>query len=576
MRSFLDRLNDEVLVIGGSVEGFLRSRGILRKGVPSVLLNLDRPEEIIKIYRDYIEFGADVIFTNTSGAIRSVLSKYGAESDLEIINARAVEIAREASEGKVFIAGNIGTIGENVEPFGELPFDEAFNLFAEQIKVLIKVGVDILIIDSITEIQEARVAVIAANFYRGSTPLIVRGKFGNDGRMETGTSAEAFATILEGLDVNVLGVTCSSSSDQLLELVKDLVRYSNLPVSANLCIQDENSKMKLTSTDISSLSKTLVDSGAGIICGGSNSTPEDVKIIASVVKGKRVSRESVHNPTRISSRCDALNIGTGYPFVKIGERINPTGRKSLTRAISNGRTDVLVKEAKAQCENGAMALDINVSLPMVDEAAVMHDVVCAIQKAISVPLVLDSISGDVLEAGLKVCPGRSLVNSVNGEEEQIKCVLPLVKKYGAAVIALTMKGSIPGTAEERLKIAREIVAVCKDYGISEDSIIIDPIALAIATVQDSAQITLEAVRLVKSELGMATSLGVSNVSFGMPSRPLINNTFLVQAMAMGLDVAILNPMDRQVHNFIASASLFVGRDPYCKNFLKNYRSKKTL
>ncbi len=561
MEPLIECLNDKILVLNNSMESYLQ-RYVSENRLP-IFLNLSDPEKVLEAYREYIQAGADIILTNTSGAIRPILKKYGASRDLEAINIKGVEIARQASENHVYIGGKIESAGINIEPFGSMEFDEAVEIYNEQIRALLKAGIDLLFIDSMTDIQDLRAAVIAANSLRSNIPLIVHATFDENGFMDSGTDIETFAAIMEGLNVDVIGVNCSNS---LNSVIKDLSKYSNLPISVEL--SSDNLPEIFEHID------SLVEAGVNIVGGGCGIMPEHIRIVADSVKGKKVNRRKNDIPFRITSRTTTVRICAGLPFVKIGERINPTGRKSLAGSISEGRTDLIVKEAISQYEHGADALDVNIGVPMTDEIQMMQEAVKMIQDSVPIPLVLDSASPSVIEAGLKRYAGKALVNSVNGKEKQIRDLLPIVKKYGASVIALTIADTIPETAEDRLEIAKVIVSACEDYGIKRENIIVDAAALAVATSSDSGQQILNAVRLIKQELGLPVSLGVSNVSFGLPSRALIHNTFLVQAIAMGLDAAILNPLDKQVHEIIAAASLFAGRDKYCMNFIKMIRSKK--
>ena len=561
MEHLIKCLNKKILVLNNSMENYLQK--YVSDDRPAIFLNLFRPEKVLDAYREYIKAGADIILTNTSGAIRPILKKYRASRDLNAINIKSVEIARQALGNHVYIGGNIGSAGINIEPFGNVEFDDAVEIYNEQIRALLKAGVDLLFIRSMKCIQNLRAAVIAANSLRNDIPLIAHATFDENGLMDSGTNIETFAAIMEGLNVDVIGVNYSNN---LNSVIKNLSKNSNLPISIEL--SSDNLSEALEHID------SLVEAGVNIVSCGSGIKPDDICMIADSVKGKKVNCRKNEIPFRITSRTSTVKIGNSLPFVKIGERINPTGRKSLAGSISEGRTDLIVKEAISQYKHGADALDVNIGVPMTDEVQMMQEAVKIIQDSVPIPLVLDSASPSVIEAGLKRYAGKALVNSVNGKEKQIRDLLPIVKKYGASLIALTIADTIPETAEDRLKIATLIVSACENYGIKRENIIVDTAALAVATSSDSGQQILNAVRLIKQELGLPVSLGVSNVSFGLPSRALIHNTFLVQAIAMGLDAAILNPLDKQVHEIIAAASLFAGRDKYCMNFIKMIRSKK--
>ena len=528
--------------------------------VSSIFINIESPEKVITAYQTFASSGADVILTNTAGALRPVFQQIGRENLVEAVNVRGVEIARKCAGDTASVAGHIQTIGLKIEPFGEIGFDSAVRIYSEQIQFLMSAGIDLLVIDSLHAVQEMRAAVIAANSQRNAIPLAVFSKFDSDGNTDDGLTVESFATILDGLRIDVAGILQNSPNKSIF---RRLTNSTNRPVSVRFLpeIGDEIEKS----------SAAFADLGAAIVGA---TTPEQIRSISSAVRGREVVRTSKIYPLRIASRSRVISIGDGLPFVKIGERINPTGRKILAAGIRDGNFDLLLKDAIAQAESGADALDINVGIPMIDEPATMKSVVSEIQRAVSIPLVLDSAAANVLESGLKVYAGKALVNSVNGKRKRLEEVLPIVKKYGAAVIALTIDETIHETAEERLAIARTILKACDEFRIPKENIIVDVAAMAIASSDKSGIPVLKAIQLVRQELGLPVSLGISNTSFGLPQRALVHNTFLVQAIGAGLDAAILNPLDEQIHDLVAAASLFVGRDPDCRNYLKAYRSKK--
>ncbi|MFA4907158.1 MAG: dihydropteroate synthase [archaeon] len=560
--SIQKQLGKQILVIADPRTGIAKTIESA-SNAPSFFLNVESPEKVVAAYQAFADSGADIILTNTAGALRPVFQQIGRENLVEAVNVRGAEIARKCAGDTASVAGHIQTIGLKIEPFGEIGFDSAVRIYSEQIQFLMSAGIDLLVIDSLHAVQEMRAAVIAANSLRNAIPLAVFSKFDSDGNTDDGLTVESFATILDGLQVDSIGILQNSPNKSIF---RRLTNSTNRPVSVRF-LPEVGDEIEKSSAAFAELGAAMV--GAEI--------PEQVHAIASAVRGREIVRTpkpKLRLPLRIANRSRVISIGDGLPFVKIGERINPTGRKVLAAGIRDGNFDLLLKDAIAQAESGADALDVNVGIPMIDEPATMKSVVSEIQRAVSIPLVLDSAAANVLESGLKVYAGKALVNSVNGKRKRLEEVLPIVKKYGAAVIALTIDETIPETAEERLAIARTILKACDEFKIPKENIIVDVAAMAIASSDKSGIPVLKAIQLVRQELGLPVSLGISNTSFGLPERILVHSAFLIQAIAMGLDAAILNPLEPQIHEQIAAASLFVGRDPDCRNYLKAYRAKK--
>jgi 5-methyltetrahydrofolate--homocysteine methyltransferase len=375
--------------------------------------------------------------------------------------------------------------------------------------------------------------------------------------MCSGTDIETFAVILESLNADVIGVSCQSDP---LPVLNELEKHTNCFLSVSLNEKNNNN-----------LESFLKQANVDVI---STKSLESINTISKLSKGKKVIKRTAEFPFRFTCASKTVKIGSGLPFIKIGERINPTGRKVLAESLSEGRIDIILKDALTQFQMGADALDVNVGAPLADEPEIMKLALKEIQQKVDLPLVIDSSSSQTIENGLKMYAGKVLVNSINAKEKTLNELLPIIKKYGASVIALTISDSIPENSEKRLELAKSIVDACKNFGIKESDIIIDVAALAIGTMPDSGQEVLNAIKMIKDELGLPVSIGVSNTSFGLPERTLAHNTFLVMAMAMGLDTGILNVLDPQTHELIAAASMFCGRDKYCMNYIKTIRSKK--
>lgn len=567
----IERLGKEVLIIDGSMGALLQSEG-LPSGYAPDLWNLEKPEAIASVHKRYVDAGSQIIITNTFGASRPRLEEYGREHDLKKINHAGVEIARKAADGRALVAGGTGPSGKLIFPMGDVDFEDAVAIFREQGQALVEAGADLLIIETMFDLMETKAAIIGFNEVRGRVPLIVSMTFTAGGVTDTGTTPEVAAAVLEGLGVDVLGVNCSTGPAEMLDVVRRIAAVSKLPImvepNAGLPVLEGGvTRFKAPMDEVASFAPKFVELGASIIGGCCGTRPEYIQKISSLVKGKPVAPRSGRGGTAIASRSGALWIGVGHPFVKIGEKINPTGKKKFGAAIKEGRTDLILAEARKQEEAGASALDINVGVPLIDEPAMMVKAVTAVQNVSSLPLVIDSSNNDALLRGLQVYAGRALVNSVNAEHDKLELVLPFVKRHGAAVLALTAGDEIPESAQARLKYAKEILDRALALGMRREDIVFDCLAVVVSAMQEGARQTLETIRLIREELGCATAIGLSNVSFGLPDRHTINNNFLAMAMANGLDAAIVNPYDEQMHKTAAAAGLFTRRDIGCNRFI---------
>ena len=565
------KLGRNVMILDGSMGALLQGRG-LPNGYAPDLWNLEKPEVIIGVQREYAKAGADILLTNTFGASRRRLAEYDAYGKLKAINEAAVANARKAGGAKVLVAGDIGPCGTTVQPFGEIPFSEAYDIFREQAAALIAAGVDMLVIETMFDLQEIKAAIIACNEVRGRTPLMAFMTFTQDGLTDTGTDPVTAAAVLEGLGVDVIGANCSTGPEHMLPVVARLAASTRLPIAvqpnAGLPIQKAGQTVfPMGAAEMAEYGPKFHEAGATIIGGCCGTTPDYIHRIARALKGKPAAARTFTPGLRITSRMKTVLVGPGHPFCIIGEKINPTGRKKFAGAIAEGRMDLVVAEARKQLEAGATALDVNVGVPLTDEPALMGKAITAIQNVVDLPLVIDSSYVEALEQGLINYPGKALVNSINAEKERIELIFPLVKKYGAAVIALCAEDEIPEKAADRIRNAEKILKFADKYGVSRENIVFDPLALVVSAMQTGSAQTLETIRIITQELGCPTSLGLSNVSFGLPNRHLINKTFLSMAVAAGLDAAIMSPYEDELKQALSAASLFAGRDPDCRRFI---------
>jgi 5-methyltetrahydrofolate--homocysteine methyltransferase len=565
---------DEFLIFDGAMGTMLQANGMKGGELPESY-NLDHPEIIEKIHKSYLDAGADLVTTNTFGANRFKLKDTGLV--LEDVITRGVEIARKAAGDKL-VALDIGPLGQLMEPYGSLSFETAYEAFKEQIIAGASAGADLIIIETMSDIYEARAAILAAT-ENSNLPVICTMTFQEDGRTLTGTDPLTMVNILQNLGLAALGINCSLGPKEIMPLATEVLKYAKLPV----IIQPNAGLPKMvggkTVFDISpgafgAYAKQLAEMGVKILGGCCGTTPDHIRAIKEVLKGLKPVKTEPEVITAASSATNTVVLGGKVKIV--GERLNPTGKKRLKEALIGGDMGYILQEAIDQKDSGAHILDVNVGLPQIDEKALMVKIIKAIQGIVNLPLQIDSVKPEVIEAGARICNGRPIINSVNGEEKVMAAILPIVKKYGCLVVALTLDESgIPKTAEERLRIAEKIINKAAQYGISKEDIIVDCLVLTASAQQREVQETIKAVRLVKEKLGVRTLLGVSNVSYGLPERELLNRTFLAMALAAGLDAPIINPMDGEMRDTINAFNVLWNHDQDSREFISTYSERKT-
>ncbi len=576
---FLKTINERVLVLDGAMGTMLQERG-LKPGQSPEELNLTMPEVVAAVHKEYIDAGADIIVTNTFGGSREKLAHYGLEGRLHEINAAAVAIARKVAGDKVYVAASIGPTGRFVEPVGDLCFDSMATIFREQATALVEAGADIITLETFLDIKEIRAAIIAIREVSTNIPVIAMLTFDNNGRSVLGTSPEAAAITLEAVGADVVGSNCGLGVDGIYDILVAMRRVTVLPLisQANAGLPQLKEGKTLfpgTPAEMVAYHDRMLALGVRIIGGCCGTTPTHIAAMKKGLEGlnppftKPVDKTGI---TFLSSRSGYVALGEGCRTAIIGERINPTGKKGFAAELREGKIAYIRKEAVEQVAAGATLLDINVGSPGIDEAAAMERAVFCVTGAVQVPLVLDSSSPEALERGLKSADGKVLVNSVSGEEKSLARVLPLVKKYGAAVIGLALdETGIPPSAEERLTVAEKIKSGVEAAGISPANLLIDSLTLTVSAEQKLALESLRTIRLVKERLGLNTVLGVSNISFGLPARPLISSAFFTMAMGAGLDAAIINPKEAPMMAAFRSSMVLFGKDSNAADYIEAYR-----
>lgn len=575
--AFRQRLHNEVLILDGAMGTLLQPH--FPSGTCLEMANLENPELVQRIYQAYQEAGADIVSTNTFGANRIKLGHFGLGKKVQEINTVSARLARKALSASIWVAGVIGPTGKLVEPLGDLSFDEAYHIFREQAISLAEGGVDCILLETFSDLREIKAAVMAVREHT-ALPILASMTFQSDYRTFTGTDPLTVAAVLMALDVDAIGVNCSMGPEPMLEILGQYALSTPLPLfvepNAGLPQWKEGEiRYEVTPVDMAQYAFRFWEVGASIIGTCCGSTPEHTRAIKEALGNRKPVSRSISIPFRIASRVQTVSIGEGFPFCVIGERINPTHREDLIQALRSGNMQKIRDEAFQQVREGAKVIDVNVGVPGLDQTKILPQVIRSLSEGVIAPLAIDSTSPEAIALALREIPGKALINSVNGDPQSMHRILPLAKRYGAGVVCLAIdEKGIPFTAEERIQILRRIVEEAERVDIPKSDLIADPVTLTVSAEQKRAEETLHTIRRIKKELGLPTILGLSNISFGLPERSLLNATFLAMAMANGLDAAILNPGDSRVMDTIRAGSVLTLRDPDSKEFIRTHRASK--
>ncbi len=562
-----ERWKEDIVLLDGAMGTVLQQKGLPPGGKPE-LLALTDPALLLSVHREYVAAGSQIIYANTFGASAPKLARSG-HTVAEVVPA-AIAVAKEAAGRSAAVALDIGPLGELLEPMGTLTFEKAYEYFREIAIAGAAAGADLAVIETMTDLYEAKAALLAVK-ENTALPVFVTMSFEESGRTFTGCTVASMARTLEGLGADAIGLNCSLGPDLLAPLLKELCENTRLPVIAkpNAGLPDPVTGLYDMGPEAfaAALAPSL-DAGVTIFGGCCGTSPAYIEALQKALAGKRPAARKydamgfVCTPTT-PCRLDGVRV--------IGERINPTGKKRFQQALLEHDLDYILDVAVQQEDAGADILDVNVGYPGVDEAALLPEVVKKLQSAVRLPLQLDSSDPAALEAGLRVYNGKAAVNSVNGDAAVMARILPIVKKYGAAVVGLTLdKGGIPQTAQERVDIARRILDGALSYGIPREDVWIDCLTLTVSAQQEQAAETLRAVRTVREELGLQAVLGVSNISFGLPERRLITQSFLTQALAAGLTLPILNPGQREMMDAVAAFRVLSGEDRESRAYIARF------
>ena len=559
-------MEDKLLILDGAMGTMLQAAGLL-PGMRPEVFGLEHPEVVRAIHEAYIQAGSNVLYANTFGANAHKLA--GTCVTVEQAVGAAVLTAKQAAGNKAKVALDIGPIGELLAPLGTLSFDEAYQVYRQMAVAGEEAGADLIVCETFTDLYDAKAALLAAK-ENTSLPVWVTMSFEASGRTFTGTTVVCAATTLTALGADAVGINCSLGPDEILPLAKEMIRWTNLPliIKPNAGLPDpESGAYAMEAEEFGCKMEAFVQLGVSAVGGCCGTTPNFIRAIAPLAQKKRGLRPKADR----RGVCSASKMVEFSGLHVVGERLNPTGKKRFQQAVLEKELDYIMKIAVDEEDAGADILDVNVGLPGTPEAENMAGVVRAVQSVTDLPLQLDTTDPAALEAGLRAVCGRPIINSVNGSEASLQTVLPLAKRYGAAIVGLAMdENGLPQTTQERVEIAKKIVNRAAEYGIPREDILIDCLTLTISAQQDQACHTLEAVRQVRRQLGTHCTLGVSNISFGLPSREEVTCAFLVQAIGAGLDFPIINPNQKRMMDAVAACRALSGEDVDCACYIERF------
>ena len=576
-----DRLGKEILYFDGGMGTLLQEKGLAPGELPETW-NLEHPEVIREIHRRYIEAGSDIVLTNTFGA--NALKFHDERCSLKEIVESAIDhvkaAIREAGDDRrIYTALDVGPTGKLLKPMGDLDFETAYEAFREVMVIAEKAGADLIHIETMSDTYELKAAVLAAK-ENTSLPVFATAIFDERRKLLTGADVPSVVALLEGLRVDALGINCGMGPEQMLPVLEEMLRYSSLPVivkpNAGLPQQrDGRTCYDVLPEEFAYLMKRITNMGASVIGGCCGTTPEHIRAMKDACRGLQPLPAAEKEYTVVSSYGKSVFLGNRteerHGSKIIGERINPTGKKRFKQALKEHDLDYILREAITQQDNGAHILDVNVGLPDIDEPALMEEAVQEIQSVVNLPLQIDTVDIQAMERALRIYNGKAMVNSVSGKQESMDSVFPLIRKYGGVVIGLTLdEEGIPADADGRIRIAEKIIAEAGKYGIKKKDIVIDALAMTISSEPEGAKVTLETLRRLRDEVKVNTVLGVSNISFGLPSRPVINSAFYTKAMMNGLSAGIINPSSEDMMKAWYAYHALMDFDPNCERYISRY------
>jgi 5-methyltetrahydrofolate--homocysteine methyltransferase len=576
-KDILERLKQKTLILDGATGTELQKKG-MPPGVCPETWCIKNPATLMDVHTLYRDSGADVIYTATLGSNRYKLGEYD-ETDVKGINKRLAEIAKQALGRDFLVAGDIGPTGRFVEPFGDLTFKQAVTCFKEQAKGLLEGGVDLFIIETMIDIQEARAALLAVRELCDNFTIVTM-TYDKSGVTLNGTDPLAALITLQSLGAHAVGCNCSTGPAEMIPLIKKMKPYAHVPLAAKPnagmpVLENGKTVFRMGPKEFASYTKELVLAGANFVGGCCGTTPQHIKQLKQSIKNSFGGGPRKQSLSALSSSRGALVIEADAPLYIIGERINPTGKKKLQQELSEGLFKLVQKMAREQAQGGAALLDVNAGMPGIDERSLLLQLVKLLSVQTDLPLVIDSSSSQSIEDCLRLYPGRALINSLSGEKKKLDQLLPVIRHYGAMTIVLPVADNkIPRTAAERIDLIKTIVEKALDAGLKKEDLVIDGLVMAISSRPEAALETLKTIHWCRTSLGCSTVIGLSNISFGMPGRALINSTFLAQASAYGLTFAIANPAELSLMQSKLAADLLQGKDKDAAHFIAHCAHKQ--
>ncbi|MBR0382616.1 MAG: homocysteine S-methyltransferase family protein [Eubacterium sp.] len=567
-----ERLKKGPVILDGATGSNLVKAG-MPAGVCPELWILDHPDVMLSLQKAYVEAGTDILYAPTFSGNRIKLAEYGAQDRVGSINESLVKLARKAAGDKALVAGDLTMTGQALEPVGSLALEDLITVYKEQVEALLRGGADLFVVETMMSLAETRAAVIAIRECC-DLPVIASLTFGDDGRTLYGTDPATAVVVLQSLGADVIGVNCSTGPEQMIPVIRKMKEYADVPVLAKPnaglpILVDEKTVYPMEPEEFASYGPAMVEAGAGLIGGCCGTTPAHIAMLKNAVKDLEVLPPDNRHPCVVSSERAAQEIVPGGPFLVIGERINPTGKAKLAADLKAGSLAVTEELAASQEEAGAHILDVNLGTGGIDEKEMMCKAIDRLSMTTSLPLCIDTSSAQVMEAALRRYPGRALMNSISLEKEKIEKMLPLAAKYGAMFILLPLSDrGLPASLEEKKEIIREIMAKAEELGIDRKSIVVDGLVTTAGANPRAAVETIETIRYCSRDLGLATVVGLSNISFGLPHRPFVNGAFASMAISAGLTMAIANPDNQLLMGLSFASDLLLNKPGADTNYIE--------
>lgn len=578
-QTFIDFIQDSIVVLDGATGTELQKRG-MPPGISPEKWILENPEILVDIQKNYIKAGSNIIYTCTFGGNRLKLSEFGLEEKVIEINRSLVKISKKAAGNNAFVAGNIAATGQFIEPFGDMPFEKAVKIYKEQVKGLLEGGVDLFVIETMVDIQEARAALIAVK-ESCDLPICVSMTFDEDRRTLTGTDPITALITLQSLGADVVGCNCSTGPKDMIEVIKEMKPYAQIPLLAKPnaglpTLVNGKTEFDMGVLEFASYVKDFIEAGVNLLGGCCGTSPLYIKKVKEKIKTLKSKAPIARKISCVTSSRKTIFTGFNEPVVVIGERINPTGKKKFQQELKEGKTNEIRRFASEQIEKGANILDVNVGMPGIDEKKAMIDTIQFLSTIVETPLCIDSSSPEVIEAALRVYPGRAIINSISGEKKKIETLLPIAAKYGAMFILLPLNDEgVPETAKERCEIIKDIYKKALEYSFNKEDIIVDGLVMTVSSDQNAAMQTLDVIDWCKNNFGIGSILGLSNVSFGLPEREWVNTAFLAMAIGKGLTMAIANPSSEILMSIKMACDVLMAKDKNSIMYIKKFTNKKS-